>query len=245
MAEVNPEQAMMQGMMGAMGPPAPASPMGGPTPAPEGPPPEPSEGRGTDTALGHLTPGEVIIPIEILQNSGNAQSIQAMFEQAQIPMSVFTVGHADNNINPETGYPEFFLGGWISKGIGFVSGKRAKRKATSAAQAAATRELQIHEKKMKKLRKQIDESLTTAKTESAARKAKAERDFRGQQMVGRRKFQQATSNIRRTEAGAGTSGTIARVAGETKAVPETGARSKSAWRRKSKRRRKYMQRRPT
>ena len=68
-------------------------------------------GRGTDMIIAHLTPGEVVIPIDFLQDPDVAGMLQALFQQNGADLAEFTVGDPANKINPETGYPEF---GWLS-----------------------------------------------------------------------------------------------------------------------------------
>lgn len=68
------------------------------------------EGRGTDTVVGHLTPGEIVIPVEVLSNPDLSKAIEMAFQESGIDVSQYTVGSEANNINPETGYPEFLFG---------------------------------------------------------------------------------------------------------------------------------------
>jgi hypothetical protein len=66
-------------------------------------------GRATDTVLGHLSLGEVVIPRAFLDDPEVMQVLQQMFEAAGANMAEFTVGDPANKINPETGHPEFFF----------------------------------------------------------------------------------------------------------------------------------------
>lgn len=66
-------------------------------------------GRATDTVLGHLSLGEVVIPRALLDDPEVMGAIQSIFETYGVNMAEFTVGDPANKINPETGYPEFFL----------------------------------------------------------------------------------------------------------------------------------------
>ena len=111
--------AMQQGMQGQMqGPPEQGMmpPQSGPPP--QGGPlesndivgdesPEAQEGRGGDTILAHLTPGEVIIPMDMLNSKKDLLMIQKLFDRHEVSMNMYTAGDEENNINPETGYPEF------------------------------------------------------------------------------------------------------------------------------------------
>ncbi len=74
------------------------------------------EGRGTDTTLAHLTLGEVVIPREMMEDPEVSQIVQAIFQAFGADLREFTVGDPANKINPEPGYPEFFLGK-LFKGI--------------------------------------------------------------------------------------------------------------------------------
>jgi len=64
------------------------------------------DGRGGDVIMAHLTPGEVVIPVEL------ALKLEPMlakeFKAAKMDMNEFIVGHKANKINPETECPEFF-----------------------------------------------------------------------------------------------------------------------------------------
>ena len=64
-------------------------------------------GRGTDTVMGHLSLGEVVIPRAFLDDPQVLQAIQAIFSAAGADLAEFTVGGKANKINPETGCPEF------------------------------------------------------------------------------------------------------------------------------------------
>jgi hypothetical protein len=65
-------------------------------------------GRATDTVLGHLSLGEVVIPRAFLDDPQVMQLIQQIFQAGGADMAEYTVGDPANKINPETGYPEFF-----------------------------------------------------------------------------------------------------------------------------------------
>lgn len=74
-------------------------------------PPEQMEdaGRGTDTVMGHLSLGELVIPRVMLDDPEFMEVMQQAFAQAGADINEFTVGHEANKINPETGHPEFFF----------------------------------------------------------------------------------------------------------------------------------------
>lgn len=64
------------------------------------------EGRGGDVIMGHLSVGEVVIPVDL------ALKLEPMlvkeFKAAKLNFNEFVVGHPDNKINPETECAEFF-----------------------------------------------------------------------------------------------------------------------------------------
>lgn len=66
-------------------------------------------GRATDTIVGHLTAGEIVIPVAMARDPNVQKALKSLFDGGQVSMDEFTVGHPSNKINPKTGYPEFFL----------------------------------------------------------------------------------------------------------------------------------------
>lgn len=66
-------------------------------------------GRGTDTVMAHLSLGEIVIPRAMQDDPQFMEMLQQVFQQYGADINEFTVGHEANKINPETGYPEFFL----------------------------------------------------------------------------------------------------------------------------------------
>ncbi len=70
-----------------------------------------SYGRNGDTMIGHLTPGETVVPQQVLQqNPQVARGLGRAFEDAGVDPTRYVVGSGSNSINPETGEPEFFFG---------------------------------------------------------------------------------------------------------------------------------------
>ena len=63
------------------------------------------EGRGTDSVVGHLTPGEVVVPKELLNNTRLREELTKAFEEAGLDPNQYTVGSEANSINHESGYP--------------------------------------------------------------------------------------------------------------------------------------------
>lgn len=65
-------------------------------------------GRSTDTVLGHLSLGEIVIPRAMLDDPQFMQMLKQAFDEFDANIAEFTVGDPANKINPETGHPEFF-----------------------------------------------------------------------------------------------------------------------------------------
>ena len=74
-------------------------------------------GRATDNIVGHLTNGEIVIPVQLAEIPEVKSAIDEIFAAYEVNLDEFTVGNEANKINPETGYPEFFLGG-VFKAVG-------------------------------------------------------------------------------------------------------------------------------
>lgn len=66
------------------------------------------KGRKTDTELGHLTKGEIVVPSNIAMLPDVQEALAEAFAESGMDMQEFVVGSEKNKINPETGYPEFF-----------------------------------------------------------------------------------------------------------------------------------------
>lgn len=66
-----------------------------------------AQGEGGDTTMGHLTPGEVVIPVSLLEDPEIMAALQDMFDTQGINMEQYVVGNESNSVNAETGYPEF------------------------------------------------------------------------------------------------------------------------------------------
>lgn len=133
----------------------------------EAPPPDEleAEGRETDTIVGHLTPGEVVIPLELLNDPNLSSALQGAFQSIGADMAQFTVGSEANSINPETGYPEFFHGG----------SRRRKRRARARARQEYQRQRQEAQARfnseMAELRAQGDLNQAQAKKEMSGVRA--------------------------------------------------------------------------
>ena len=67
------------------------------------------KGRGGDTEIGHLTEGELVVPVSILARFPEARdALFDAFREAGIDPDRYIVGEAENSVNPETGVPEFY-----------------------------------------------------------------------------------------------------------------------------------------
>ena len=66
-------------------------------------------GRNGDTQLAHVSPGEMMVPRQVLDNNPGLNSgINAAIMDMGGDPNRYTVGNQDNSINPMTGQPEFF-----------------------------------------------------------------------------------------------------------------------------------------
>ena len=64
-----------------------------------------------DTQVGHLTPGEVVVPQNVLAQGDTRGQLAQGFEQAGAPMGRYEVGGPDDSINPATGMREYYYSG--------------------------------------------------------------------------------------------------------------------------------------
>lgn len=66
-------------------------------------------GRNGDTQLAHVSPGEMMVPRQVLDNNPRLNSgiNSAIMDMGGDP-NRYRVGNQDNSINPMTGQPEFF-----------------------------------------------------------------------------------------------------------------------------------------
>jgi hypothetical protein len=66
-----------------------------------------SLGRGGDDQIGHLTTGEKVLPLPVAQDPSVQRVINESFAEHGLDAEQYTVGHANNSINPNTQYAEF------------------------------------------------------------------------------------------------------------------------------------------
>lgn len=65
------------------------------------------QGRYGDTTIGHLTPGEMVLPRPIADDPVLKRQLFDAFERHELNPYQYQVGHFENSINPLTGAPEF------------------------------------------------------------------------------------------------------------------------------------------
>jgi len=102
-----------------------------------------SLGRGGDDQIGHLTTGEKVLPLPVAQDPSVQRVINESFAEHGLDANQYTVGHANNSINPDTEYAEFGLFKKIGKAfrkisqvVGFVVGMALGGPAGAAAGSA-------------------------------------------------------------------------------------------------------------
>lgn len=87
-------------------------------------------GRGGDRFLGHLSPGDVVIPRGMMKEEWRE------FLRKYFDVDTYTVGHKKNSLNPITGLPEFADG--VGGGGGFDNANTGVDATAAAGQEAAT-----------------------------------------------------------------------------------------------------------
>ena len=64
-------------------------------------------GRGDDTVLAHLKPGEVVLPVETLSDPRFESQVDRRFQDVDLDPEAYVVGAGIASINPKTGLEEF------------------------------------------------------------------------------------------------------------------------------------------
>ncbi len=64
-------------------------------------------GRGEDTLLAHLRPGEVVLPPEMFDDSGFEAAVETRFNELDLDPERYVVGMGIASLNPSTGLEEF------------------------------------------------------------------------------------------------------------------------------------------
>jgi len=85
-------------------------------------------GRGPDTTLAHLTPGEVVLPPEMMESPSFETAVENRFRELDLNPEQYVVGMGIASLNPQTGLEEF---GFFKK-----LGKKLKKVAKVIAPAA-------------------------------------------------------------------------------------------------------------
>jgi hypothetical protein len=126
-----------------------------------------TKGRNTDTIIGHLTAGEVVIPRDFMKDPKVKEAVYQVFSKYGVDPEEFTAGSGKNKINPETGQPEFFLKKVVSTISNFVSsvfGGLAKPDT-----GPAERQLEEQRKENARLKQQQEEERRELSEQAAAR----------------------------------------------------------------------------
>ena len=85
-----------------------------------------AEGRGEDTALAHLRPGEVVLPPEMFEDAQFEQMVQSRFTELDLDPEAHVVGLGIASLNPITGLEEFGFFKKLAKGVKKVVKKVVK-----------------------------------------------------------------------------------------------------------------------
>ena len=84
-----------------------------------------AEGRGGDTTLAHLTPGEVVLPVAAMQDPDFETAVENRFNEIGLDPEQYVVGAGIASLNPMTGLEEFGffkkVGKFLKKAVKFVA----------------------------------------------------------------------------------------------------------------------------
>ena len=68
-----------------------------------------AQGRGGDSVLAHLTPGEVVLPAEMFDDPQFESTVENRFNELDLDPERYVVGMGIASLNANTGLEEFFL----------------------------------------------------------------------------------------------------------------------------------------
>jgi hypothetical protein len=99
-----------------------------------------AQGRGEDTEIAHLAPGEFVVP-EALQTPEFMAALRHAAADRGISLEMLRVGSTGNQINPNTGTPEFGLlsgfGDWFSRTFGAGTANAAPASTSAPANSSS------------------------------------------------------------------------------------------------------------
>ena len=128
------------------------------------------KGRGGDSIMGHLAPGEMVVPPQILNKYPKLRSaLASAFMENKVDPRRYLVGSKANSINPDTGTREFGLFDFLDDVLGWEEGNPAWEAEQAAKRAA--QQTQEFEAEMAELAAQQEEDLAAAQQEAAAQLA--------------------------------------------------------------------------
>ena len=82
-------------------------------------------GRGPDTTLAHLTPGEVVLPPEMMESAEFETAVENRFRELDLNPEQYVVGMGIASLNPQTGLEEFGFFKKLGKSIKKIAKKIA------------------------------------------------------------------------------------------------------------------------
>lgn len=168
------------------------------------------KGENGDTVMGHLTPGEIVLPLPLAQKLEPV--LKKAFEMMDMDIEQYTVGHEKNSMNKESGCPEFATNPreWnvtllermmasspdlalsIRKELESQEQKE-KEAAEKAQEAEAQSELKKAQQEMADLQKQIQEETAAGQAQIAKTKQETEST---QRELGERKLSRVRARVR-------------------------------------------------